>query len=370
MNASLCYNCFREKPESGACPHCGYDPARDEGLFPAALPLGSVLNGRYITGRVLGQGGFGITYVAQEWKTKSLIAIKEYMPDSLASRTGGCQITPYTGERAENFTYGKDCFLKEAQMLSKFNSHPNIVHVKSYFEENGTGYFAMEYVEGVSLQRYIESKGGKIGWREAENFLFPVMDALDAVHAEGIIHRDVTPDNIMITSNGSVKLIDFGAARYSIGDRSCSLDIVLKHGFAPKEQYKQHGRQGPFTDVYALAATFYYAVTGKKPPESIERMEDDRLVPPSAYCPDIPKNVEAAILQGLSVNESGRFQRMAAFKAALLAPPVQNMSGSQGVQPRDRAFCRRSFRRCSSRRKRCRNGSSPRYWQASLRSRF
>ena len=320
ISKKICYNCFHElKEEENTCPHCGYEPEQDKDKYPLALPHGSVLNGKYITGRVLGQGGFGVTYVACDWNTKERVAIKEFLPDTMATRIDTHTVSAYSGERGESFEYGKERFLDEAETLAEFIGNSNIVRIDSYFEENGTAYFVMEYVEGTSLQEYIKEQGGKIGWQEAEKYLLPVMDALGAVHAKGIIHRDVTPDNILITKDGTVKLLDFGAARYSLGDKSRSLDVVLKHGFAPKEQYTRHGRQGPYTDIYTVAASFYYAVTGRKPPDSIDRLEEDDLIPPGSLGIDIPPEVEEAILRGMEVQPRDRYQSMAEFKEALMA---------------------------------------------------
>ena len=331
MSNDLCYNCFREKPEDTAgssCPYCGYDPNTDLHKYPLALPGGTILAGRYILGRVLGQGGFGITYVAQDWQTKSLVAVKEYLPDTMATRTGGASVSPYSGEREESFRYGKECFLQEAQTLAEFIGNPNIVRIHSYFEENGTAYFVMDYVAGISFQKYIENNGGKISWEDAERILLPVMTALGAVHSRGIIHRDVTPDNIYITADGTVKLLDFGAARYSLGNQSRSLDVVLKHGFAPKEQYTRKGRQSSYTDVYSLAATFYYAVTGRTPPDSVDRVDEDDLFSPSSLGIKIPKQVEDAILKGMSVQAADRFQTMDDFRAALTGKSGQDTEDS------------------------------------------
>lgn len=319
MDKIFCYNCFHEKDSSAAvCPNCGYNTDEDKDKYPQALSGGTVLGGRYILGRVLGQGGFGITYVAKDWKTGQLIAVKEYLPDSLAVRSGGSSVIAYSRQQEESFLYGKECFLNEAKTLAEFIGNPNIVQVHSYFEENGTAYFVMDYVKGISFQQHIQNCGGRIDWKEAEKILFPVMDALAAVHARGIIHRDVTPDNIYIAQDGIVKLLDFGAARYSMGDRSRSLDIVLKHGFAPKEQYTRHGRQGPYTDVYSLAASFYYAITGRKPPDSIDRMEEDDLVPPDSLGVNIPDYIEKALDKGMAVRPAERFQDMSQFKAAMM----------------------------------------------------
>lgn len=285
--------------------------------YPMALASGTVLAGQYIIDRVLGQGGFGITYAATDHKTGNKVAVKEFFPDTMAARQG-TTVVSFTGERGESFAYGKDRFLDEAQTLAQFIGNENIVRIHTYFEENGTAYFVMDYVEGTSFDVYIREHGGKLDWEETAKILIPVMDALGAVHAKGIVHRDVTPDNIYITKDGGVKLLDFGAARYSLGDKSRSLDVVLKHGFAPKEQYTRRGKQGPFTDIYALGATFYFALTGKRPPDSIDRIEEDELIPPSRLGARISPAAEEAILMAMNVQPQDRFQSMKAFKNAML----------------------------------------------------
>ena len=238
------------------------------------------------------------TYLAQDYQTKELVAIKEFFPDTMATRTGGTTVTPFSGERGENFAYGRNTFLEEAKTMAEFLDNPNIVRVHSYFEENGTGYFVMEYLDGVSFQQYIKDHGGRISWEETLKIMLPVLDALSAMHAKGIIHRDVTPDNIYITKEGAVKLLDFGAARYSLGNVSRSLDVILKHGFAPKEQYKRHGRQGPYTDVYSAAATIYYAITGTKPDDAIERSDEDTMPLPTTLGAKITLAQEKVLLNG------------------------------------------------------------------------
>lgn len=285
--------------------------------FPLALPEGTILAGQYMIEKVLGQGGFGITYRAIDHKTNQKVAVKEFFPDTLAYREMTTVIS-YPGERSESYVYGKESFLQEAQTLAEFIGNENIVRIHSYFEENGTAYFVMDYIEGKSLDEYIKEKGGKISVEEAKNILIPMMDALNIVHSKGIVHRDVTPDNIYLTDDGTVKLLDFGAARYSLGDKSRSLDVILKHGFAPKEQYTRRGKQGPFTDIYSLGATFYFAITGKRPPDSVERLDEDDLIPPSNLGVDITEYQERAILQALSVQPAERFQTMADFKSVLL----------------------------------------------------
>lgn len=287
--------------------------------FPLAIPEGTVLAGQYVITKVLGQGGFGITYQAKDHKTGQKYAIKEFFPDSMATRMQGTNtVMPFTGDRGENFLYGKECFLQEAETLAQFIGNDGIVRIYSYFEEYGTAYFVMDFIEGKSLDAYIKEKGGKLPFEETLKLLIPVMDALESVHQKGIVHRDVAPDNIYLTNDGAVKLIDFGAARQSLGDKSQSLDVVLKHGFAPKEQYTRRGRQGPYTDIYALGATFYFALTGKRPPDSLERLEEDDIVLPSTLGVSVPKQAEEAIMTALNVRSEDRFQRMGAFKTALV----------------------------------------------------
>lgn len=322
-----CPNCFGEYDEAmETCPFCGYAPISQSDQYPLALAPGRILAGRYILGRVLGQGGFGITYLAWDARDKVRVAIKEFFPDSLVMRQPDTtRVALLTGDREENFRFGKEQFLAEAKTLAQFVDNPNIVSVYSYFEENGTAYFAMEYVEGKSLKSYLKEKEGRLSWEETLQLLVPVMDALQAVHDKGIIHRDVKPDNIFITEDGHTKLLDFGSARYSLGDRSRSLDVVLTAGYAPKEQYARHSRQGPYTDVYSLAACFYACITGTVPTESVERTEDDDLPLPSARRAKLPAYAEDAILKGLSIKAENRWQTMADFKANLLsAAPDDN----------------------------------------------
>ncbi|MBE5894786.1 MAG: hypothetical protein E7285_03880 [Lachnospiraceae bacterium] len=297
--------------------------------YPLALPPGTVLAGQYVIEEALGQGGFGITYRALDHKTGEKVAVKEFFPDSMATRTQ-TTVMPFTGERGESYEYGKTCFLQEAETLAQFIGNENIVRIHSYFEENGTAYFVMDFVEGISFDDYIKEKGGKISYEEAENVLIKIIDALSVVHSKGIVHRDVTPDNIYITKDGTVKLLDFGAARYSLGDKSRSLDVVLKHGFAPKEQYTRHGKQGPYTDIYTVGASFYFAITGKRPPDSIDRIEEDNLIPPSSLGVSIPRMKEDAILMAMSVQPAERFKSMAAFKQALLG---ETADAGNVVQP-------------------------------------
>ena len=287
--------------------------------YPTALKQESILNGRYIIKDVLGQGGFGITYKALDYMTNDLVAIKEYYPGSIVTRSAGHAVLPNGGQSRYDFEYGKSQFLEEAKTLAEFIGIPNIVKVYSYFEEpgNGTAYFVMEYIQGVSLTKYLSKKGGTIPWKEAWMLIEPVMDALARVHTKKIVHRDIKPDNIIITDRLEAKLLDFGAARYVYGVRSQSLETVLTRGYSPMEQYYSHGRQGPWTDVYALAATIYCLITGIIPPESVERSSKDKLKTPSSLGISIPDYAEAALLKALAVYHKDRYQNMEDFKNAV-----------------------------------------------------
>ena len=330
----LCYNCFREIPEGGSpCPYCGFDLEENVKKYPVALRAGTLLNNRYIVGRVLGQGGFGITYLAWDTKLEAKMAIKEFMPGELATRVDGTTVSVMAESKTEAFTYGAERFQEEARTLAKFIGNPNIAGVSDCFDENDTSYFVMDYIEGISFKTYIANHGGKVGVEDALNVMIPVLRALTAVHQEGFIHRDVTPDNIYITKDGVVKLLDFGSARYSIGDKSKSLDVILKVGYAPKEQYIRRSRQGPFTDVYSCAACFYAAITGYLPPESLERMDQDTLVPISQQGIEIPEYLDKAILKGLAVQPEDRFQSAAEFLEAIENQQVVEVPSAASAVP-------------------------------------
>ena len=252
------------------CPYCGYvkgTPAKE--IYQ--LQPESILSGRYIIGKVLGFGGFGITYIAWDSVLEKKVAVKEYLPSDFATRMPGqtC-VSVYEGEKEEQFKSGLRSFIEESQRLAKFNSVDGIVSIYDSFAENGTAYIIMEYLDGRTLKSILKEKG-KIPYQEAIGYALPVLYALEDVHKAGIIHRDIAPDNIFITNDGKVKLLDFGAARYATTLHSKSLSVILKPGYAPEEQYRTRGNQGPWTDVYAMAATLYRAVTGVIPEDSLER---------------------------------------------------------------------------------------------------
>lgn len=317
-NQQLCPLCFEQLPEEAAGEVCGN--CKDNRMeADANLPAGTILLGKFIIGKILGKGGFGVTYLAYDLKNSCKVAIKEYMPDTLSYRTPGTTtVTAYPGEKEVSFQLGAEKFYEEAKTVAKFNGHPNIINVSEFFYENNTAYFVMEYIDGMDLKAYIGQMGGRLSFDDSLRILTPIMDALILVHSIGVLHRDISPDNIYITKDGSVKLLDFGAARQVLGDMSKSLSVVLKPGFAPMEQYQTRGKQGAWTDVYALGATWYYCLTGQIPDAAMDRIETDSLKPPSELGAKISPDREMVLLKALSLKAAERFQTMSGFKQAVL----------------------------------------------------
>jgi len=314
---NLCMGCMENKGEAKVCPVCGLE----EGTPPeslAQLPARTVLHEHYLLGKVLGQGGFGITYLAWDMELDRKVAIKEYFPAIIVSRSfGSTNVTVTSGKYKDDFNYGLERFLEEGKNLAKFQGHPGIVSVVTFFKANGTAYLVMEYVEGMTFKAYLEQEGGKISFEIALKVLIPVMDALREIHGIGLLHRDISPENIYISEKGQVKLLDFGAARFAMGEHSKNLTVILKEGFAPVEQYQSKGNQGAWTDVYSMGATLYYAITGEKPPQSNDRLKKDELVTPRELGIDIPSAAESALLRALAVRAEDRYPRIKDFQEAL-----------------------------------------------------
>lgn len=303
----ICPNCFstRSSPQQ-QCIKCGFQNTvpRDA----RALPVGSMLHGRYMVGRVLGIGGFGITYVVYDTQARIRLAIKEYFPAEWAVRTlPGSNIVPNSQSREKLYLHGRNVFVNEAKILHKLESIPSIVNVIDFFAENGTAYMVMELVEGYTLTGYLKSMGSnRLPYPTAGKIITDVGRALHQVHNHRLLHRDVGPDNIMITNNGDIRLIDFGATRMYALNSPKSMSVLVKPGFAPIEQYSRAGNQGPWTDVYALAATYYFLVSGRKPPEAPDRIAGCAVVPLLKFIPGIPPQISAAIEHALAENWQGR----------------------------------------------------------------
>ena len=307
-----CLGCMETySDELNVCPHCGYveNSMPEEAIH---MVPGTILHGQYTIGKVVGYGGFGVTYIAWDNVLEKRVAIKEYLPSEFSTRMPGKpQLTIFNGDKAQQFDDGMKKFLDEARRLAKFQDEPGIVKIYDCFEENSTAYIVMEYLEGVTLGEYLK-ENGTVPEKVAIQMLMPIMRSLKTVHAEGIIHRDIAPDNIMISTDNQIKLIDFGAARYATTSHSRSLTVIIKPGYSPEEQYRSRGDQGSHTDVYAMGAVLYKMITGKTPPDAMERRayfengKKDMLEPPSKYVKNLSSNTENAILNAMNVRIEDR----------------------------------------------------------------
>lgn len=312
-----CYHCMQEyQEEANFCPFCGYSrKAKAHDLYymePGAL----LSDGRYMIGESVNAGGFGIVYKAWDNTFGKMVAIKEYYPGSIVTRTPGTmEVRSYSEKNAQEFEKGKARFLNEARKMAKFNDHPNIVDVYDFFEEKNTAYMVMEYMDGMTYKEYIAGQGGKVSQAMAVGVALAVLDALREVHKEKIVHRDINPNNIFIFNNGVVKLFDFGAARFEATEMS----TVLTPHYAPPEQYSTNGFQGPQTDIYAVGATTYFALTGIKPEESTDRVQKDHLVAPHKLDPEIPKSLSNAVMRAMALKLELRFQNTDQFRDALMS---------------------------------------------------
>jgi Serine/threonine protein kinase len=315
---NLCMGCMKLRRQNEQCPNCGWVEGSQPDS-PLYLPPYLQLNNRYVVGRVLGHGGFGITYLGWDQELQLKVAIKEYLPDGLGTRAlGDKTVSVFSGQNGQDYEYGLEKFLAEARTLARFQSNSNIVSIMNFFKENSTAYIVMEYVEGISLSQHLQyKKDGRMPLDEALTYIMPVADALALVHAEGILHRDISPDNIYVTKNYQVKLLDFGASRKVMNNVNKSLSVLLKPGYAPIEQYTSRGVQGAWTDEYSLAATFYKLLSGKTPPESIDRMQGTVLESLVSMGLDLPPSVETVIFRALAVQPQERYQSIEEFKAEL-----------------------------------------------------
>ncbi len=306
----LCPGCMAVLDEPDLpCPLCGFDK-KTYSPSPRSLQPFTKLNGKYLVGKVIGEGGFGITYIGFNMETDLPVAIKEYFPSELATRdtSQGNVITIFSGEARDLYRDGLEKYLREARNLSMFSDLPGIVTVKDFFYENETAYIIMEYINGITLKQHLTKVGGRMKQNEVIKMMKPVLESMNKIHEVGIIHRDISPDNIMITKNKQIKLTDFGAARVFDTEDNKSITVVLKRGYAPEEQYRAKGNQGPWTDVYALCATMYRMITGVTPQEALERIIEDNVEPISKYDPNVWAETEYAIMKGLSLRAQDRFQ--------------------------------------------------------------
>ena len=328
---------MKMKEQSPVCEHCGYN--ENVPNYPHQLPIGTVLKGQYTVGKVLGQGGFGITYLGWDDSLEAPVAIKEYYPNSFVNRD--CSVSTEVvcaGVGAEGFfRHNRDRFLREAKLLAKLSSVPGIVRVQNLFAENNTAYIVMEFVEGIDLKRYIRMQNRVLTVPETFSILRPILYALSKVHDAELVHRDLSPDNIMILPDGTAKLLDFGAAREVENadvhaDLPQSTEAILKHGFAPMEQYRRRGSLGPWTDVYAMCATIYYCLTGKVPNSAPERIMGDDNVN-WHQIPGLTQQQIATLEKGLALMPENRIASMRELHQGLFGRGTTEYSQVQQSSP-------------------------------------
>ena len=334
MEFTRCFQCM-EEITGYPCPNCGYDPAKCPSQSFVLRP-GTILRGKYVIGAVLGQGGFGITYIGWDLALERKVAVKEYYPMGQVSRNAANSNTLEwnTSEQARLAQGGgMDYFLKEGRKMARVADIPQVVNVLDIFQENETAYIIMNYSQGQTLKTYLK-RNGPLGWAEAETIFLPVVNAMEQVHKAGLIHRDLSPDNLMLLPDGSVKILDLGAAKDLNINTGASSMQVAKHGFSPLEQYLQRGGSGPWSDVYALAATMYYSLAGVLPLPSVDRLAEDTLRWDLPQLTALPENVLTALQRAMAISPKARTQSMAEFASQLTAPvTVQPQQPERKVEP-------------------------------------
>ncbi|MFI3326902.1 MAG: PASTA domain-containing protein, partial [Clostridia bacterium] len=331
----LCSGCFEKYDERlSMCPFCGYEEG-DEKESNSYLDVGTMLNNKYVIGAAIGNGGFGVTYYAWDINLQQKLAIKEYLPSEFSTRMQGkLDIIVFKGEKEEQFNVGLEKFVGEANKLVEFRDTEGVVRIQESFFEFGTAYIVMEYLDGETLSKYL-SENPMNSSEKTISMMMPIIQSLKQIHAKGILHRDISPDNIIITKEGKAKLIDFGASRHETATKTRSMSVITKAGYSPEEQYRNSGDQGAYTDVYALAATMYHMITGVKPPISIERnayykeKKKDLLEPILNYNKEISENEEIAIANALNIKIEQRTESMDIFEKELTSDtPIKRRDGS------------------------------------------
>lgn len=329
MMDNMCINCFKVHNDNNSpCPYCGYiigtPPKESFQLYP-----GTELLGRYIIGQVVGFGGFGTTYKAWDKLCNNIVAIKEYFPLGSVNRNPGeSNIIVYT-DKEKKYRKGLSSFIGEAASMVKFNTYDSIVNIYNYFEVNNTGYIVMEFLEGQTLSGYLKNRTRKLSLEASIEIIRNVCEALSAVHKVGMVHRDISPENIFICSDGKIKVIDFGAARETF-DEEKKMTVILKPGYAPPEQYESVNKQGPWTDIYAVGATLYLLLTGGKPQESTSRIQDDKLIAPCDLDSNIPLYLSDLVMKAMALDIDNRYKTMEEFYQVLLtrAKEIKNIKKS------------------------------------------
>ena len=318
LEEKLCPVCFQEAMEHGECRNCGYHAEESSAVKDYLAPF-TILKEKYLLGKSLGQGGFGITYLAENMQSGLRCCIKEYFPSGLLQgRTPDGALILADEENRPEYEEGKQQFIEEACALQELRENISVVDILDFFEENGTAYFAMELIEGCNLRVFRKNHNPKQTLKMALQMLFLLGSSLAEVHRFGMIHGDISPENILITQDGEIKLIDFGAARsFRQGSDNKERKIYLKPNYAPYEQYTQKPCQGPWTDIYALAATFYFIVSGRKMLDALSRAKGASYPPLHELCPAVSRQLSDVIDKALAFDYHDRYRRMLDFLDAL-----------------------------------------------------
>ncbi len=324
----LCMKCMMGMVAGGYCNCCG-SPVITRQPMDHVLPLGTILNGKYLVGSMLGAGGFGVTYTGYDLNNNRRIAIKEFMPAGMVRRKPGERTVHITSNQGM-YVNSMERFLEEARMIYRYQNNSHILQVYSLFKENNTAYYIMEFLEGTDLKNLLGARGGRMSWQELFPITMQLIDALTVLHKDGIVHRDISPDNIFVGKGLKTTLIDFGASRTYMAQKQ--LTVILKRRYAPIEQYDSKEKQGPWTDIYALAATLYHCLTGYLPPESTERIHMDELKSFRQLGVMLEPCVENAIYKAMSVKVQDRFKSTIEFRDSILGRvKTATMTAVQGI---------------------------------------
>lgn len=319
MSRPLCLNCFRIKGNYDMCPYCGYvedEPPKE--VFQ--LKPGTILQERYIIGESIGYGGFGITYKAYDTILSIIVAVKEFFPAGLVNRAEGeIKVGIFSGNKATEYEKLKNRFIEEARNLALFAKEKDIVNVFDYFEANGTAYIIMEYVDRP-IMKQVMKETGKLQEEQAVHYICAVLKAVQKIHNQGIIHKDVSPDNIFLISEDQIKIFDFGAAKLKNGEIEKNMSIVVKAGYAPPEQYRSNSKQDARMDIYAAGAVLYQLLTGEKPMEALDRCEKDELRSPIKLGVKCSEHVDKAVMKAMALNPDDRYATAEEFCTALQMP--------------------------------------------------
>ncbi len=317
MANQICFRCFKVKGDYEVCPHCGYiEDTKAKEVYQ--LAPGTMLRERYIIGAGIGFGGFGITYKAYDTVLSIVVAVKEFYPAGLVNRgEGEVKVGIFSGDKEQEFRRQLARFLEEAKNLASFSKEKDIINVYDYFEENQTAYIIMEYVDAPLLKTRLREEG-RMSAETAEGYMVAILNALSKIHAHGIIHKDISPDNIFLTGEKEVKIFDFGAAKFEGTQTERTEVVVVKAGYTPPEQYRSKNEQGFFMDVYAAGAVFYEMLTGEKPMDAPDRAVVDELKKPSEYQIQISEYTERVILKALALRPEQRFQTAEEFRDAIV----------------------------------------------------